>query len=66
MMLLIKEPEGLSATTKPVVVSDVSVLNVHLITLKSKANRADLLFIKFSTNKNQMYYMKRIILFQAS
>ncbi len=30
MKLLMKEPEGLSATTKPVVVSDVSVLNVNL------------------------------------
>ncbi len=30
MMILMKEPEGLSATTKPVVVSDVSEFNVHL------------------------------------
>lgn len=64
MMLLMKEPEGFSATTKPVVVSDVSVLKIHLHSeIEDQQSRSA--FYK-QQNENQMYYMKQIILFQAA
>ncbi len=56
MMLLMKEPEGLSATTKPVVVSDVSVLNAHLNSEIEEQQNRSAFYKKY--NKTKMYYMK--------
>lgn len=58
MMLLMKEPEGHSFTTKTVVVSDVSVLSVRLHSeIEEQQNRCA--FYK-RQNENQIYYMKHV------